>query len=122
MEDLLVERGILVGYEAVRLWCLTFGPALAVRLRRCRRRAGGKWHLDEVQLKIKEKKHWQWRAVDQDGLVLDILVQERRDQEAVERFLRRVLDGEEWAPRVVVTDKLASYPPALRQVLRGLEL
>ena len=63
------------------------------------------------------KKHWLWRAVDRDGLVLDILVQERRNQEAAERFLRRVLDGEERAPRVVVTDKLASYPPALKRVL-----
>jgi putative transposase len=77
--------------------------------------------LDEVQLKIKGKKHWLWRAVDQDGLVLDILVQARRNREAAERFLRRVLDGEEHAPRVVVTDKLASYPPALKRVLPGVE-
>ena len=117
IEDLLAERGIQVSYEAVRLWCRTFGPALAAGLRRHRRRAGGKWHLDEVQLKIKGRKHWLWRAVDQEGLVLDILVQERRDQHAAERFLRRVLDGEGQAPRVVVTDKLASYPPALRRVL-----
>ena len=117
IEDLLAERGIQVSYEAVRLWCRTFGPVLAVGLRRHRRRAGGKWHLVEVPLKIKGKKHWPWRAVDQEGLVLDILVQERRDQHAAERFLRRVLDGEGQAPRVVVTDKLASYPPALRRVL-----
>ena len=100
IEDLLAERGVLVSYEAIRLWCLTFGPVLAVGLRRHRRRAGGKWHLDEVQLKIKGKKHWPWRAVDQNGLVLD---------------------GEARAPRVVVTDKLASYPPALRRVLPGVE-
>lgn len=111
IEDLLAERGIEGSYEAIRLWCRTFGPAFAVRLRRCRRGAGGKWHLDEVQLKIKGKKHWLWRAVDQDGLVLDILVQPRRNQAAAEGFLRRVLDGEDAAPRVVVTDKLASYPP-----------
>jgi putative transposase len=65
--------------------------------------------------------NWLWRAVDRDGLVLDLLVQKRRNQEAAERFLRRVLDGEEQAPRVVVTDKLASYPPALRRVLPGVE-
>jgi len=74
-----------------------------------------------VQLKIKGKRHWPWRAVDSDELVLDILVQDRRDQTAAERFLRRVLDGEERAPRVVITDKLASYPPALRRVLPGVE-
>jgi putative transposase len=76
-----------------------------------------RWHLDEVQLKINGRKHWLWRAVDRDGLVLDILVQERRNREAAERFQRRVLAGEEQAPRVVVTGKLASYPPALRRVL-----
>jgi putative transposase len=74
-----------------------------------------------MQLKIKGKKHWLWRAVDRDGLVLDILVQERRNQDAAERFLRRVLGGEEVAPRVVVTDKLASYPPALKRVLPQTE-
>jgi len=97
------------------------GAAPAAGLRRRRARAGDKWHLDEVQLKIKGKKHWLWRAVDSEGLVLDILVQERRGQHAAERFLRRVLVGEEQAPRVVVTDKLASYPPALRRVLPGVE-
>ena len=74
-----------------------------------------------MQLKIKGKKHWLWRAVESEGLVLDILVQERRDQHAAECFLRRVLNGEAQAPRVVVTDTLASYPPALRRVLPGVE-
>jgi len=86
-----------------------------------RQPAAGKWHLDEVQLKLKGKKHWLWRARDQDGLVLDILVQERRDQMAAEHLLRRVLDGEDQAPRVVITDKLASYPPALRRGLPHTE-
>ncbi len=72
IEDLLAERGVEVSYEALRLWCRGFGQAFAAGFRR-RRRAGGKWHLDEVQLKIKGKRHWLWRAVDQDGLVLDIL-------------------------------------------------
>ena len=109
-EDLLAARGVQVSYEAIRLWCRKFGSACAAGLRRRRRPAAGKWHVDEVQLKIKGKKHWLWRAVDSDGLVLDILVQERRTQEAAERFLRRVLDREEQSPRVVVTDTLASYP------------
>jgi transposase-like protein len=120
IEDLLAERGVRVSYEAIRLWCRTFGRALAVGLRRCRRPSARKWHLDEVQLKIKGKRHWLWRAVDSDGLVLDILVQERRNQEAAERFLRRVLGGEGTAPRVVITDKLASYPPALRRMAAPL--
>ncbi len=121
MEDFLAERGVRVSYEAIRLWCRTFGPAFAAGLRRRRARAGDKWHLDEVQLKITGRKHWLWRAVEQDGLVLDILVQERRNQEAAELFLRRVVDGQGYRPRVVVTDKLASYPPAIRRVLPGVE-
>lgn len=77
--------------------------------------------LDEVQLKIKGKRHWLWRAVERDGLVLDILVQERRNREAAERFLRSMVEGEETAPWVVVTEKLANYPPALKRVLSRTE-
>ncbi len=117
VEDLLAERGVHVSYEAIRLWCQKFGPILAGKLRRRRARSADKWHLDEVQLKIKGRKQWLWRAVDRDGLVLDILVQERHNQEAAEHFLRRVLDGEDARPRVVVTDTLARYPPALKRVL-----
>ena len=103
-------------------WCTKFGAGFAAGLRRGRVRAGDKWHLDEVALKIRGKRHWLWRAVDQHGVVLDILVPERRDQAAAERFLHRVLDGENGAePRVVITDKLASYPPAIRQVLPHAE-
>jgi putative transposase len=121
VEELLAERGMQVSYEAIRLWCQRFGPIFARTLRRRRCRSADTWHLDEVQLKIKGKKHWLWRAVDRDGLVLDILVQERRNREAAERFLRRVLGGEGHAPRVVVTDKLASYPPALKRLLPQTE-
>ena len=126
IEDLLAERGVQVSYEAIRLWCRKFGSACAAGLRCRRRPAAGTWHVDEVQRKIKGKKHWLWRAGDQDGLVLAILVlailvQERRTQEAAARFLRRVLDGEDARPRVVVTDTLASSPPALKFVLPGVE-
>ncbi len=79
VEELLAERGVQVSYEAIRLWCRRLGPALAAGVRRRRARARGRWHLDEVQLKSKGKQHWRWRAVDRDGLVLDILVQERRN-------------------------------------------
>ena len=121
VEEVLAERGVRVSYEAIRLRCRKFGPAFATGLRYRRRRSADEWHMDEVLLKIKGRKHWLWRAVDRDGLVLDILVQERRNQEAAERFLRRVLDGEGRAPRVVVTDKLASYPPALKRLLPQTE-
>src|ERR687884_1786177 len=106
VEELLAERGIVVSYEAIRHWCYTFGPSYATDLGRRRAQPGDKWYLDEVLLKIRGKRHWLWRAVDQDGIVPDILVQERRDQAAAERFLRHVLHTCESEPRVVVTDKL----------------
>ena len=120
-EELLVERGIVVSYETIRRWCRRFGQTFADEVRRRRPRPGDKWHLDEVQLKINGHKHWLWRAVDQEGVVLDILVQARRNQEAAETFLRRVVDGCGYQPRVVITDKLASYPPAVRRVLPQAE-
>jgi putative transposase len=121
VEELLAERGIAVSYETVRRWCRKFGPTFADGVRRRRPRPGDKWHLDEVQLKINGQRHWLWRAVDQDGVVLDILVQRRRNQEAAETFLRRVVAGCGYEPRVVITDKLASYPPAVRRVLPQAE-
>jgi putative transposase len=118
VEELLAERGIQVSYEAIRLWCRKFGPVLASELHRRRPRRGDKWHLDEVALTMNKRRYWLWRAVDQDGTVLDILVQSRRDQQAAERFLHRVLDAENGAePRVLITDKLASYVPAVKRVL-----
>ena len=107
--------------ETIRRWCLKVGQALADGLRRRRPRLGDTWHADEGQLKINGRRHWLWRAVDQDGMVLDILVQPRRNREAAEAFLRRVVDGCGYQPRVVITDKLVSYPPALRRVLPGVE-
>jgi putative transposase len=121
VEELLAERGIAVSYETIRRWCRKFGQPFADGLRRRRPRPGDKWHVDEVQLKINGRKHWLWRAVDQEGIVLDILVQPRRNQEAAEAFLRRVVEGQGYQPRVVITDTLASYPPALRRVLPGVE-
>src|SRR5687768_10723634 len=91
VEELLAERGIVVTYETIRQWCQQFGQTFADRVRRRRPRPGDTWHVDEVQLKINGKKHWLWRAVDQDGIVLDLLVQLRRNQEAAEAFLRRVV-------------------------------
>jgi putative transposase len=122
VEELLAERGIQVSYEAIRLWCRKFGPMLACELRRRRPRRGDKWFLDEVALTMNKRRYWLWRAVDQDGTVLDILVQSRRDQHAAERFLRRVLDAEDGVePRVLITDKLGSYVPAVKCVLTNTE-
>jgi putative transposase len=121
VEELLAERGIQVSYEAIRLWCRKFGPAYAENLRRRRPGPADKWHVDEMQLKIRGKKYWLWRAVDQDGFVLDILVQERRNEQAAVAFLRRVLAAAGGAPRVIVTDKLASYVPAVKRVLPTTE-
>ena len=121
VEELLAERGVTVTYETIRAWCSKFGPSYAAGLRRRRARPSDKWHLDEVQLKIKGKRHWLWRAVDKQGVVLDILVHQRRDQYAAETFLRRVIEATGTEPRVVITDKLASYPPALRRVLPNVD-
>jgi len=121
VEELLAERGVTVTYETIRAWCMKFGPSYAAGLRRRRARPSDKWHLDEVQLKIKGQRHWLWRAVDKHGVVLDILVQQRRDQQAAETFLRRVIASTGSEPRVVITDKLLSYPPAVRHVLPNVD-
>jgi putative transposase len=121
VEELLFERGIKVSYEAVRLWCERFGPAYAARLRRRQPRPGDRWHLDEVFIKVNGKMRYLWRAVDQDGNVLDILVTDTRDTKAAKRFFRKLLKGTKTVPRAVVTDKLRSYGAAHRQVMPSVE-
>jgi putative transposase len=121
VEVLLADRGVQVSYETVGQWCRKFGPTFAAGLRRRRPPARPKWHLDEVFIRIAGRTFYLWRAVDEDGVVLDILVQERRNREAAETFLRRVVEGEPGEPRVIVTDKLASYGPAIRKVLPRAE-
>jgi len=121
VEELLAERGVLVTYETVRQWCRKFGQSYANMLRRQRPRPGDKWHLDEVFIGINGVQHYLWRAVDQDGTVLDILVQRRRDRVAATKFFRRLLKGLAYVPRVVITDKLASYGAAKREVLPSVE-
>jgi putative transposase len=121
VEEVPAERGIRVSSEAIRLWCRKFGPTYAEQLRRRRPGAADKWYVDEMQLTIRGRRYWLWRAVDQDGFVLDILVQERRNEQAAVAFLRRVLAAAADAPRVIVTDKLASYVPAVKRVLPTTE-
>jgi putative transposase len=121
VEEMLAARGIAVSHETVRQWALKFGQGFANEIRRRLPRPGDKWHLDEVQIKIAGEKHWLWRAVDQDGLVLEVLVQSRRDKKAAKRLLRKLLKKQGRAPRVMVTDKLASYPPAKQELMPGVE-
>src|SRR3954468_3574970 len=116
VEEMLAARGIIVSHETVRQWARKFGQAIANRIRRSLPGAGDKWHLDQVAIKIAGKKHWVWRAVDQDGIVLDILVQSRRDKRAAKRLLRKLLKRQCRAPRVMITDKLASYSYCVRKL------
>jgi putative transposase len=121
IEEMLAARGIVVSHETVRQWALKFGQEFANRIWRRLPRAGDKWHLDEVAIKIAGVKHWLWRAVDQSGMVLDVLVQSRRDKRAAELLLRKLLKRQCRAPRVMVTGKLPSYGAAKREVMPGVE-
>src|SRR3982750_1348062 len=121
VEEMLAARGIEVSHETVRQWGRKFGQAFANQIRRRLPRPGDKWHLDEVCLMIAGKKHWLWRAVDQDGVVLDVLVQRRRDKRAAKRLLRKLLKKQGRVPRVMVTDKLASYGAAKGEVMPSVE-
>ena len=120
VEEMMASRGVLVSYETVRCWCGKFGGLFAAGLRRRRVRTGDKWHLDEVFLKINGVTHYLWRAVDQNGVVLDILVQPKRDRFAAIRFFRRLLRATGRKPRVIITDKLRSYGAAKRVVMPGV--
>jgi putative transposase len=117
VEDLLAKRGIIVSYETIRQWCLKFGPEYARRLKRRQGRLGDTWFLDEVFLTINGKRQYLWRAVDQDGDVIDILVQSRRNRRAAERFFLKLLKGQGKVPFRLVTDKLKSYGAALRTIM-----
>jgi putative transposase len=121
VQEMMAERGVIVSYESIHQWCRKFGQSFANGLRRRRPHPGDKWHLDEVFIKINGKIHYLWRAVDQHGTVLDILVTSRRDANAATRFFRKLLTGLEDVPRVLVTDKLASYGVARRRLIPGVE-
>src|SRR5436190_8940348 len=121
VEELLAARGIVVSHETVRQWARKFGQPFANQIRRRLPRVGDKWHLDEVALKIAGVKHWLWRAVDQTGIVLDVLVQRQRDKQAAKRLLRKLLKKQMRPPRVMITDKLASYGAAKGEVMPSVE-
>ena len=117
VEDLLAQRGINVSYETIRRWCIRFGPAYANRLRKRSAPGGDQWFVDEVFVRIDGQQRYLYRAVDQDGQVLDILLQTRRNAKAAARFFRRLLKQQSQVPRRLVTDKLRSYCPAHRAVM-----
>src|SRR5215216_6602841 len=121
VDEMLAARGIGVSHETVRQWARKFGQAFANQIRRKLPGPGDKWHLDEVCLMIRGKKHWLWRAVNQDGVVLDVLVQSRGDKKAAKRLLHKLLKRQTRVPRVMITDKLASYSAAKREVMPSVE-
>src|ERR671933_137314 len=117
IELIRAERGLVVSYESIRRWCLRFGTEFAAKLRKRRPRPGDTWHMDEVYLRINGELFHLWRAVDQHGVVLDILVQERRNATAAKRFFKRLLAGLKYKPRRIVTDGLRSHGVAHRDLL-----
>jgi len=121
VDELLAARGISVTYETIRQWCLKFGQDFANRIRHRQGRPGDTWYLDEVYITMNGVRHYLWRAVDQDGDVLDILVQKRRDKRAAKRFFRKLLKGVCYCPRKMVTDKLGSYGAARREIMPSIE-
>ena len=119
--ELMAERGVDVTYETIRTWCARFGPEYARRLRRRASRPGDRWHLDEVFVTIGGVRKYLWRAVDQYGNVIDILIQSTRDGKAATRFFKKILKKQDHLPRVLVTDKLRSYQVAHRQTMSATE-
>ena len=121
VDELLAARGIILSHETRRQWAIKFGQAFANQIRRRLPAAGDKWHMDEVAITISGVKHWLWRAVDQTGMVLDILVQTRRDTQAAKRLLRKLMTKQCRPPCVMITDKPASYVAAKREVMPSVE-
>ena len=121
VEEMLAARGIDVSHESVRHWAEKFGREYANRIRGRAPARGDKWHMDEVVLTIRGRKHWLWRSVDQQGFVLDVLVQSRRDRVAAQRLMRKLLKKSTKPPRVMITDKLKSYGAAHKDMGLGIE-
>jgi putative transposase len=122
VEEMLLERGIVVSYETVRRWAMKFGSSYARRLRRKTPSPRDIWHPDKVVITIAGQQHWLWRAVDQDGYVLDEIVQTRRDTKAAKRLLKRLLKKQGSSPRRLTTDKLGSYAAARRQIIARIRV
>lgn len=116
VQELLAERGTQVTYETVRCWVAKFGPHFASKLRKREARPGRLWHLDEMAVRIGGKQHWLWRAVDENGATIDVLLQEQRDTGAAQRFFRLLLGNAGGPPKQVNTDKLGSYAAAIARI------
>ena len=121
VEEMFLERGIDISYETIRRWVAKFGPDIARGLRRRQSQPGDIWHLDEVVVTIKGRKFWLWRAVDQHGVVLDEILQGRRDTAAARRLLARLMKKQGRAPKRFITDKLRSYGATKREIAPGVE-
>ena len=117
VEDLLAERGIVVSYESIRLWCIKFGSRYARRLKRNHQGYGDTFYLDEVFVKIRGVQHYLWRAVDQDGEIIEVFLQNHRNGKAAKRFFKRLLKMHRQKPKTIVTDKLKSYDVARRELI-----
>ena len=120
VEEMFLQRGVDVSYETIRRWVAKFGPSIARGLRRRQPRPGDIWHLDEVVVKISGRKFWLWRAVDQNGLVLDEILQSKRNTRAAKRLLRRLMKQHGLVPKRIITDKLRSYGAAKREIAPGV--
>jgi len=116
VEDLLAERGLDISYETVRHWFLKVGTHIAANLRRTRPKPSDHWHLDEMVLVVRGCRYWLWRAVDNEGEVLDFLVQRKRDAKAAKKLMKKLLKKHGFAPSRIVTDKPRSYPAAFRAI------
>lgn len=121
VDEMLLDSGIVVSYETIRCWAKNFGSDYAARLRRKVASPTDISHLDEVAVVIGGRKHWLWRAVDQDGYVLDEMVQTRRNTKAAKRLLIRLMKKQGYRPKRIVTDKLRSYGAARRQLMPTTE-
>ncbi|WP_037461238.1 IS6 family transposase [Skermanella stibiiresistens] len=116
VEDLLAERGLDVSYETVRRWVLKFGPAIARYLRQLRAKPSPRWHLDEMVVRVSGRRMYLWRAVDDEGEVLEVLIQRRRNRVAARKLIRKLLRKQGFAPTRVTTDKLRSYGAAFKEI------
>jgi putative transposase len=116
VEEMIAERGLAVSYETIRRWFLKFGSVIEVNLRRTRPRPSDHWHLDEMVIVIQRKRYWLWRAMDNEGEVLDFLIQRRRNAKAASKLMRKLLKNQGFSPSRTVTDKRRPYPSAFRAI------